>query len=78
MTQKLMSRKEAADYLGVSTLMLTRMAMNGGGPPYLRVGGSIRGKAMYDRADLDAWIEGRKRTSTRSATVAERDEEGAR
>jgi hypothetical protein len=43
---------EAAQYLGKPEKTLANWRSAGIGPPYYRVGGSIR----YDVADLDAWL----------------------
>jgi excisionase family DNA binding protein len=55
--------KEAADYLrlGVSTLNTYRV--KGGGPPYIKMGATVR----YDTEDLDKWIDIKKRESTSAA-----------
>lgn len=60
----------AADHIGmsVSYLRMDRLRGNVGkrtpGPPYYKIGRSIR----YDVRDLDAWLEGRR--VDRSAQVA--------
>jgi predicted DNA-binding transcriptional regulator AlpA len=47
----------SADYLGVSRHTLACWRSRGEGPPFVKVGGSVR----YRVADLDAWAEGRRR-----------------
>ncbi len=53
-----MNTREAADYLRISPGMLNRMRVLGKGPRYAKLGRRV----VYDRADLDAWLEARKRT----------------
>jgi len=50
----------AAAYLNTSRATLARWRVQGGGPPFIKMGGRIR----YDVADLDAWLESRRRVST--------------
>lgn len=49
-----------ADLLGVHRDTVYRWRKRGTGPDYIKAGRVIR----YDRADVDRWIEDRKRTST--------------
>ena len=46
------TRGDAARYLGLKERTLARWAMQGKGPPVLRVGG----RCFYRRADLDRFI----------------------
>lgn len=55
----LLTRKQAADYLGLSPVTLARWAIEGRGPRYSR-SGEHRGRVWYSPADLEAWIETRK------------------
>lgn len=55
-----MRTPEAADYIGLSESTLTKLRVFGGGPTYIKAGRCVR----YDRADLDSWIDQRKRAST--------------
>lgn len=50
----------AASYLNTSRATLARWRVQGGGPPFIKMGGRIR----YDVEDLDAWLESRRRRST--------------
>ena len=52
---------EAAAYLGLSASTMAKMRMTGLGPPYSKAGRRV---VIYDRADLDGWLDARKRTST--------------
>jgi hypothetical protein len=62
-----MTEAEAARSLRLSVRSLQRYRIVGGGPVYLRLGERRIG---YRRADLDAWINSRRVTSTSAATVA--------
>ena len=56
----LLSAKEAATFLKVSVLWLAKARMTGDGPPYIRIGRSIR----YSVPALLAWLKSRQRLST--------------
>ena len=59
-----LTRREAAARLGVTTRTLDRWAMQGRGPAYSRTGG-IRGRALYTSATIAEWLESRRRTASR-------------
>jgi excisionase family DNA binding protein len=59
-TTTLLTAKEAANYLRVSLSWLAKARMRGDGPPYIRVGRSIR----YAEAALIQWMKSRQRLST--------------
>ncbi len=52
---------EAASYLCLSTSILAKFRMHGTGPTYSIAGARI---VVYDIADLDAWLNQRRRRST--------------
>ena len=56
----LFTRKEAAALLKVSLSWLDKARMRGDGPPYIRIGRSIR----YAEAALIQWMKSRQRLST--------------
>jgi predicted DNA-binding transcriptional regulator AlpA len=56
----LMTPNEAAAVLKVSLSWLAKARMRGDGPPYIRVGRSIR----YGEAALIQWMKSRQRSST--------------
>jgi excisionase family DNA binding protein len=56
----LLTAKEAARRLKVSTSWLAKARMRGDGPAYIRVGRSIR----YSEAALLQWLKSRQRLST--------------
>ena len=51
----LMTRQQAADYLGVTPQALSQMNVRGQGPRFVRIGRSV----LYRRNDLLEWIESR-------------------
>ena len=58
--KKLMTPKDAAEYLGVGLTTLWRMATNGN-LPFVQIPGRHR---RYDKSDLDKIIEQYKRSNT--------------
>lgn len=52
---------EAARYVGLSPSTLAKMRLRGDGPMYSKAGPRI---VIYDKADLDAWLNQRRRSST--------------
>ncbi len=68
--RKYLSRKEAAEYLGViSAPTLAKYAVNGGGPRFYK----LSSKVGYTIEDLDAWAQARTSTSD-SGPKADADE----
>lgn len=57
----LLTTPEAAKYLRLSPKTLEKWRCKGGGPPFVAYGGRLR---LYDKTDLDAWLEQQKRAST--------------
>ncbi len=60
MTTELFNEAKAAAALGVKPATLRRWRWCGGSLPFLKVGGAVR----YAAADISAWLETRRRTST--------------
>jgi predicted DNA-binding transcriptional regulator AlpA len=56
----LLTAKDAAMHLKVSLSWLAKARMRGDGPPYIRIGRSIR----YAQASLLQWMKSRQRLST--------------
>lgn len=52
--------KAAAAYLGLSKSSLEKFRCFGGGPVYAKLGRVV----VYNTADLDAWLDEHRRTST--------------
>ena len=64
MRRRLMPPQDAAEYLGGLVVgTLAKWRHYGQGPAFVRVGSRI----FYDRADLDAFIDAGRRTSTSQA-----------
>jgi predicted DNA-binding transcriptional regulator AlpA len=59
-TVVLLTAKEAAKLYKVSTSWLAKARMRGDGPPYIRIGRSIR----YAETALIQWMKSRQRLST--------------
>lgn len=60
MTANILTTKEAASYVRLSTPTLERFRLTGAGPRYCKLGRSVR----YRRADLDSWLANRLLHST--------------
>ena len=56
---------QAADYTNISKSSLNKLRVYGGGPLYIKVGARV----IYDRVDLDAWLE-RKKVANTSQQIA--------
>lgn len=63
-TIRLLSTKQAADYLGLKSQTLRRWRMQGDGPAYVRLGNTPRARVAYRNADLDLWLDQRVFYST--------------
>ena len=57
---KLLKETEAAAILNLEVTTLRRWRWAGKGPRFVKIGGAVR----YDPADLDAYIEAGRRSST--------------
>jgi hypothetical protein len=55
----LLTRKQAAEYLGLSPVTLARWAIERKGPRYSR-SGEHRGRCWYRIEDLDRWLRDRQ------------------
>ena len=53
--------KQAAEYINHGESTLAKYRMSGIGPKYIKAGPK---KILYDREDLDAWLDSQKRNST--------------
>ena len=56
----LLDSNGAATYLHLAPQTLAKMRVSGTGPSYYKVGRRI----LYDRTELDGWLETRRRRST--------------
>lgn len=61
-TNENMSVNEAAEYLRLSKATLNRLRLTGGGPNYTQA--LPRGRVIYRRVELDAWLCQHVRSST--------------
>lgn len=62
-SQTVLTPKQAAALLNLSTSWLAKARLNGGGPPYIKMGGAVR----YDMLILREWMRGKQRLSTSSS-----------
>jgi predicted DNA-binding transcriptional regulator AlpA len=53
----------ASQYLGIAKSTLNKLRVYGGGPKYVKLGHRV----VYDRHDLDAWVDAKRRASTSAA-----------
>jgi len=61
MGPRILRQKDAAEYIALKESTLEKLRCSGGGPRFVKLGARAIG---YDIADLDLWIEERKRGST--------------
>lgn len=59
-----LSRRQAAERLGVKPTTLARWAQQGRGPAY-SLSGERKGRAYYTAAAIAEWLESRRRTRSR-------------
>jgi hypothetical protein len=58
---EVLTRRQAAERLGVTTTTLARWAMQGRGPSY-SLTGDRKGRALYSAASIAAWMQERRCT----------------
>jgi len=63
----MLSPVEAGEYLRLSEQRLARCRLDGSGPPFYKIGRSVR----YRKEDLDAWLSLRARVSTSDTGTAQ-------
>lgn len=68
--QKLIDTKAAAPLIGISPATLENWRVRGEGPSFHKTPGRT-GKVLYDPADIAAWREKRRFSSTAEATAAD-------
>lgn len=66
----LIPSREAAAYIGVSPETLENWRVRGEGPPFHKTPGRT-GKVLYDPADIAAWRQQRRFSSTAAAAAAD-------
>jgi excisionase family DNA binding protein len=59
-----LTRRQAAERLGVTVNTMARWAQQGRGPAY-SLTGNRKGRALYSAATIAAWLESRRRTASR-------------
>lgn len=64
--ERLLTTTEAAEALRLSTKQLEHYRGTGEGPPYIKLAEAQSGSVRYRLSDLKAWLDGRRRTSTRA------------
>lgn len=69
--ERLMTRKEAAEFLGFAPQTLARFAWQGKGPKVTKVGRAVR----YKQSDLDEWV---KEAGSRPAPAKHEKKAGSR
>jgi hypothetical protein len=63
-SRKVLSVREAALLCNVSVSFLNKARISGGGPRYVKFSPSPRGRIGYQLADLERWLDSRKRQHT--------------
>ena len=61
--KEMLDVKGAAAYLRLAPQTLNKLRCVGGSPPYFKAGRRV----LYDRAELDIWLDARRRRSTSDA-----------
>lgn len=67
---KLVDTRAAAPLMGITPSTLENWRVLGGGPPFHKLPGRF-GKVLYAPADIAAWLEKRRFSSTAEAAAAE-------
>ena len=60
----LLTTRECAERLRLSPRTLERMRVEGRGPRYVKAGRGSQSRVLYCEADLAAWVEAHRFTST--------------
>lgn len=68
MTHANMTTTEAAAYLGKSASWLNQSRCRGDGPPFFRLGSSVR----YSAPEIDKWVQSQRATRTHANDNAAR------
>jgi predicted DNA-binding transcriptional regulator AlpA len=58
--------KAAAERIGLKQKTFENWRCQGAGPPFYKIGARV----VYDDAEVDAWLESRRRTSTAERTTS--------
>ena len=73
MSDTLLTTRDAAERLGLSPKTLERFRSEGGGPAYLKAGPGKRARVRYRLADLEAWLDANRFTSTAAHAARTRE-----
>jgi excisionase family DNA binding protein len=68
-SDRLLTTKEAAEYLGLSVSHLNKLRHYGRGPLYRKLGDRPGSAVRYRQSDLDAWADARRVSSTSEAST---------
>lgn len=68
---RLLNVTEAAERLSVSAAYLNKLRCTDGGPRFVKIGARV----AYDSADLAAWVEAQKRSTTAPASTDQAGEQ---
>jgi hypothetical protein len=68
--------KEAARHLRMSPRTLERWRVQGGGPPFTKLGAGKRARVLYRLRDLDAWLARHRYHSTSEYGARQREDDG--
>lgn len=60
----LLTTPEAARFLRLSVATLERFRVTGEGPAFIKLGAGARSRVVYQRADLDSWLDAQRRKCT--------------
>ena len=63
--KRFLKTSEAAAYCGSSASTFEKLRVHGGGPSYVKLGRRV----VYDRAELDIWMDAHRRRSTSEAVA---------
>lgn len=61
---RLLTTREAAALVGLSPRTFEGFRVRGDGPPFRKLGRGVKAQVRYLEADVLAWIEAARRTST--------------
>jgi hypothetical protein len=67
--EQCLNTKELAALLGITPESVRRHRCRGSGPPYIRVGSTLRSRVVYALDDVREWLRDRTFTSTSDETV---------
>lgn len=64
-----LNTKTLAELLGVGAQTVRKWRLTGGGPPYMRIGGTTGGRVLYKRDEVDTWLAQRRFPHTAAETA---------